>query len=87
MQVGFEDPAHQGLGQSGTVQVIEQPPQRADQVRAEHLRGADAVQDERPALWQFQRLAEQLPEVMHTHALLAERLGERVVLLLCLPRP
>ena len=40
-----------------------------------------------PALGQLQRLGQQLPEVVHLHAMVAEDLGEHVVFLLGLSRP
>jgi hypothetical protein len=48
MQVGLEHPAHQELGQRRAVQAVEQPAQRLDQVGPEHLRRADAIENEGP---------------------------------------
>ena len=81
MQVRLEHAADQELGQGRAVEVVEEPPHRAGQVGAEHLRDADPVQHEGPALRHLERLGQQLPEVVHLHAPAAERLGERVVLL------
>ncbi len=87
MQVRLEYAADEEFGQRRAVEVVEQLAQRLDEVGAEQLRGADAVQDEGPALGQLEGLAQQLPEVVDPHALVAERLGERVVLLLGLLGP
>jgi hypothetical protein len=86
-QVGFQDPADQVVGQLRTVQVLGQLAQRRHQRRADHLRGAYPVQDELPAGGHLQRLREQLPEVVHGHAALAEGLGEHVVFFLGFPGP
>ena len=86
-QVGLEHPADQVLGEPRPVKVVEQLAERADQRRAEELGGAHPVEHERPALGQLQRLGEQLPEVVHAHALVAKGLGEHVVLFLGLLRP
>ena len=87
VQVGLEHAADQELGQRRPVEVVEQPPHRPGQLRAEHLGNAEPVQDEGPAVRHLQRLGQQLPEVVHPHAPVAQRLGERVVFLLGPPGP
>jgi len=87
VQVGLEHAADQELGQRRAVEVVEQLAQRRDEVRPEHLRRAQPVEHEGPAFGQLEGLAQELPEVVDPHALLAERLGERVVLLLGLGGP
>ena len=86
-QVRLQHPADQVAGQVGGVGVIGQPADRVHQLRAEDLRGADPVQHVRPALGHLQRLGEQLPEVVHQHPPVAQRLGEYVVFFLGLLRP
>jgi hypothetical protein len=75
------------LGQLRPFQVVEQLAKRAGQRGAEDLGGAHPVQHERPALGQFQRLGQQLPEVMHPHPVVAQDLGEHVVFFLGLRGP
>ncbi len=81
-QVGLEHPADQELGQAGPVPVVGQLPERRDQLGAEELGGADPVEDELAAGGHFERLRQQLAEVVHPDAALAQRLGEHVVLFL-----
>ena len=69
------------------VEGVEERAQRLDQVGAEQLRRADAVEHEGPAFWPLQGLAQELPEVVNLHPFLTEHLGERVVLLLGLLGP
>jgi hypothetical protein len=86
-QVGLEHPADQVLGQPRPVEVLEQLTHRADQRRAHDLGGTHPVQHERPAFGQLQRLGQQLREVVHPHAAVAEDLGEHVVFFLGPGRP
>ena len=81
MQVRLEHPADERFRQGRAVKVVEQLPHRAHQRRAEQLRGAYPVEDKGPALGDLEGLAKQLPEIVHAHALVAQRLGERVVFL------
>jgi hypothetical protein len=87
VQVGLEHAADQVLGQGGRVQALGQLPDRRDQGRAEELGREDPVQEELPADRDVERLGQQLREVVHRDAALAQRLGEDVMLLLGPPGP
>src|SRR6185312_10074394 len=87
VQVRLEHAADQELGQRRTVEVVEEPPYRPGQVRAEHLGHAQPVQDEGAAVRNLQRLGQQLPVVMDPNAPGSEHAGERVVLLPGPPGP
>ena len=86
-QIRLEHAADKELGQRRPGKVVEQLANRLHQVGTEDLRGADPVQDEGPPFGQLERLAQQLPEIVHLHAAVTQRLGERVVLLLRPPGP
>jgi acetylornithine deacetylase/succinyl-diaminopimelate desuccinylase-like protein len=86
-QVRPEHAADQQLGQAGRIQAVEHGPHRIGQRGPEDLRRAHPVEYEGARLRQFQRLGEQLAEVVHLHAVVAKHLGEGVVLFLGPPRP
>ena len=87
MHVALQNPSDQAPGEFFAVEILEEPAKGTDERRTEDLRRAEAVEHEAPALLGLQHFCEQLGVVVHTHALLAKRLGERVVLFLCLLRP
>jgi hypothetical protein len=81
-EVRLEYPADEQLGELRPGHAVEHLAHRFGQGGAELAGGADAVEDERAAFWDVESLREQVGEVMHLHAPVAEHLGERVVLLL-----
>ena len=87
MHVALQDPSDKAPGELFAVEILEEPAERTDECRSEDLRRAEAVEHETPALLDLQHFCEQLGVVVHTHALLAKRLCERVVLFLCFLRP
>ena len=87
VQVGLEDAADEELGQRLAVEVLEEPPDRVDQGRAEDLGRADPVEHELPSFGQLERLGQELAVVVHLDALVPQGLGKGVVLLLGLGCP
>ena len=87
VQVRLEHAADQELGQRRAVEVVEEPPHRPGQVRAEQLGHAQPVKHEGPAVRHLQRLRQQLPVIVHPNAPGAQHPGEGVVLLLGPPGP
>ncbi len=85
MHVRLQNPADQVL-RARAVEVVEEPPDRLDEARAENLGRADPVEDKGPAVGRLEGLGEQLP-VYAPDALVSQRLGECVVLFLGLLRP
>ena len=80
-QVGAGDPADEQLRQRPGVGVLAVAAQRPGQCRSDELRRAQAVEHEGPGFLGPEDLGQQLVEVVHRDALLAQDPRERVVLL------
>lgn len=80
-QFGLGDPADQTAGEGGRVQVVQRGADRPGEGRAEGGLGRGAVEDPGAGLVQLEGLGEQVGEVVHLDAALAEDVGEHVVLL------
>ena len=78
MDVASQLGQHRGIGK---------PTQRSGQRRSDELRGADAIQDERPRRRELKGLGEQGIEIVDRDAAIAELLGEGVVFLAGLRGP
>jgi hypothetical protein len=81
-EVHLEHTADQQFGELPAAQFLEHLPYRLGQARTEQPRRADPVEDEGAAFGDGEGFREQFGEVVHVHALVAEHLGERVVLFL-----
>jgi hypothetical protein len=81
VQITFQDASDQELGQRLAVLVLEEAPYWIDERRAEQRRRTQSIENEGATGRKVERFGEQLAVVVDEDALVAQRLGERVVLL------
>jgi hypothetical protein len=81
VEVGFEHASDEERCQCLAIELIKEISERVDKSRSEYFGGAFALEHELAAFARLEYLGEQVREVVHSDALLPERLDEGVVLL------